>query len=135
MAAFRSSAARAALLAAVVLLACCSLPAPARAQNPPKLNPRHIVPNATSGRRTLFFQMRVTLGRGAPDCISREVILVNGLFQPTIEARTNDTVVVSGAAGHTPCHSAVAWRRLLPVTASSNCMQATAMQHLRCSKQ
>lgn len=131
MAAFRSFAARAALLAAVVLLACCSLPAPARAQNPPKLNPRNIVPNATSGRRTLFFQMRVTLGRGAPDCISREVILVNGLFQPTIEARTNDTVVVSGAEGH----SAVAWRRLQHVTASSNCMQATAMQQLRCGKQ
>jgi hypothetical protein len=41
------------------------------------------------------FELNVTLTRGSPDCGRvRNLILVNGLFQPTLKANVNDTIQV-----------------------------------------
>ena len=40
------------------------------------------------------YEMHISLGKGSPDCFSRNVILINGLFQPTIEVHANDTLEV-----------------------------------------
>jgi len=50
------------------------------------------VPNQKSGVRKYVMDVRV--GTGAPDCVSRPVILVNGLFQPTITVKQGEILEV-----------------------------------------
>lgn len=43
-----------------------------------------------------YYELTVTLARGSPSCgPARDIILVNGLFQPTLTVNVNETLVVS----------------------------------------
>jgi hypothetical protein len=54
------------------------------------------------------YELNITLGRGSPACgKQRDVILVNGLFMPTLTAFINDTMVVRS---ETPMLAWLAWR-------------------------
>ncbi len=51
------------------------------------------------GKRTseneISYELTITVDKGSPDCgVTRDLILVNGLFQPSIEALVNDTLKV-----------------------------------------
>eukprot|EP00798_Chlamydomonas_sp_ICE-L_P001752 gene1752-33161_t len=45
--------------------------------------------------RKLFYDMVITASKESPDCFLRDVILVNGMFQPTIIATTQDILVIN----------------------------------------
>ena len=42
------------------------------------------------------YTWHVTVGNHAPDCFQRDVILVNGNFQPTLEVNQGDFLKVNG---------------------------------------
>jgi hypothetical protein len=45
---------------------------------------------------TVRFNLSITVVQGSPACgPERPVILINGLFQPTLHARSNDTIEVA----------------------------------------
>jgi hypothetical protein len=82
------------LLALLLGLLLTPLPAGAAGGSPPLLLGKRLSDSV------LYYEMHVTVARGAPDCFTRDVVLVNGLFQPTIEVYTNDTLMVGrGAQG------------------------------------
>ncbi|GAX80694.1 hypothetical protein CEUSTIGMA_g8129.t1 [Chlamydomonas eustigma] len=66
----------------------------ASCQNP--VIPYSIGPPVLKGRRfsggLIFFDLNVTVAKGGPDCYPRDVVLVNGHFQPSIQVYVNDTV-------------------------------------------
>ena len=43
-----------------------------------------------------YYEFRITTARQAPDCFEKNVILVNGQFQPSIEVKQGEVLVVSG---------------------------------------
>ena len=68
-------------------------------------------PPVLKGKRSsayrISYTLDVTVAKGGPDCYQRDVILVNGLFQPTLEVMINDTVKVRGKAGD--MHGGCGW--------------------------
>ena len=45
------------------------------------------------------YDWHVTLKHAAPDCFAKEIILVNGVFQPTITIRQGDVLQVRDWVG------------------------------------
>ena len=95
-----------ALLPGVVLLL-----AAACAGSPPVLLPSSVSP----GKAT--YEFNVSVATMAPDCFEKPGILVNGLFQPTLEFTHGDTVTVGGCVCVSKCLNASANARMsLPVS-------------------
>eukprot|EP00955_Chlamydomonas_euryale_P092169 364685-Chlamydomonas_euryale.AAC.10 len=44
---------------------------------------------------TVYVEMHITNGLASPDCYERQVILVNGMFQPALELAVNDSVRIN----------------------------------------
>jgi hypothetical protein len=69
---------------------------------------------------TTYYELRVTTAVAAPDCYQKNVVLVNGQFQPSLEVKQGDTLVVRGCrldASALQCCSATrarAWRSASP---------------------
>jgi hypothetical protein len=79
----------AALAALSLAAAATAAAAPAASLSPPRLAPEKAPPGVWR------YRMVVTAGAGAPDCgAARPLILISGLFQPTIEARAGACVRV-----------------------------------------
>ncbi|KAI8468179.1 MAG: Cupredoxin [Monoraphidium minutum] len=90
-------AARGAAAAALLLLALSAAAAPraaAAAAAAPPGSPR-LVPDKAAPKGVWRYKLSVTAGSGAPDCgAKRPLLLINGMFQPTIEVASGDTLEV-----------------------------------------
>jgi hypothetical protein len=65
--------------------------------------------SASNPRKILF---DVTIGAKAPDCVSRQVILINGIFQPTITFTQGEYVEVGAMWSN--CFRCIDCRPALP---------------------
>ncbi|KAG1675974.1 hypothetical protein FOA52_014218 [Chlamydomonas sp. UWO 241] len=83
---FSLVAAALAVAAALVLMPCRTH---AAAQYPTMLQTTRL------DNHTLYVEMHVKNGLASPDCYERQVLLVNGMFQPGLEVYVNDTVLIN----------------------------------------
>ncbi|KAI8468177.1 MAG: Cupredoxin [Monoraphidium minutum] len=96
----RVHAAAAGALAVVLLILAASVPTPAEAAASHALDAAPggsplLLAEKAAPSRVWRYRLRVTAGRGAPDCGGkRRLLLVNGAFQPTLEVASGDTLEV-----------------------------------------
>ena len=55
-----------------------------------------------------YYEWHLTVGQAAPDCFLRDVILVNGEFQPTLNVTQGDLLQVFTSEVHHTCSPASA---------------------------
>lgn len=74
-----------------LLAVCAAAHALAADPSPPRVQ----MTRGGANNNEVYMELHITVAQASPDCFQRDLILVNGLFQPTIELMVNDTVSIN----------------------------------------